>query len=241
MIINKGENDKYKSTQELINAATTLAASVVTGNYGGVITSVSPLLFALKARFLKPLQKEYTQLQEKGHIKQDYFETEQCKSGIQELLDAIENDLIDKTIFDTMKKIFLVTSTEKVLDRENIEPIEFLRLCRKMSSGEILLLFANYNICKNSNDWKNKSSLQPISDWVTRVINVSELKLEGLIFLHEQGLIEKHLLKERSERSHVGIDKETYRLTDLGFALCEYVEHYDTLLKEHLDEVDLNL
>lgn len=228
----KLDDKKYNSTQEIINGAVALAASIVTGNVSGVITSVSPLLFALKARFLKPLQEEYTQMEENGLIKEDYYDTEQCKTGIMELLDAIENDLIDETIFDAMKKVFLVTSSEKVFDREDIEPLEFLRLCRKMSSGEILLLMANYNICKNSDDWKRESSLQPISDWVTRITKESALKLHGLIFLHEQGLMDKHLLKERSGASHVGIDKDSYRLTDLGFALCEYIEQYDSLLED---------
>ena len=39
MKTNKSENDKYTFTQEIINAATSLAASIVTGNVGGMITS----------------------------------------------------------------------------------------------------------------------------------------------------------------------------------------------------------
>ena len=236
MISNKGENDKYKSTQEIINAATSLAASIVTGNAGGMITSVAPFLFALKARFLKPFQEEYTQLQVKHLIKEDYYDTEQCKTGIQELLDAIENDLIDETIFNAMKKVFLITSTETVSDRNDILPLEYLRLCRKMTSGEIILLFDNYRICKNSTEWKGGSSVQQLSDWVALVAKESALKIEGMILLHEQGLIDKQLLKSRHTSSEVGIDKETFRLTGLGFALCEYIEQYDSLMEDNLDK-----
>ena len=236
MITNNDEKNKNKSMQELIVAATSVAASVWTHNVAGVVTSLGPLLFALKARFLDPLKKEYTQLQGSGLIKEDYYETEQFKSGIQELFDAIENDLLDETVFNAMKKVFLITSTETESNRNDILPLEYLRLCRKMASGEIILLYDNYKIWKNNTEWKRRGSVQQLSYWVSLIAKESALKIEGIILLHEQGLIDKLLLKSRHSPGEVGIDKETFRLTGLGIALFEYIEKYDSLLEENHDK-----
>lgn len=178
----------------------------------------------------------WDRLVESGKIKEGYEDSDQSEDLLQELLAALDNDLLDEMIFSAMKKVFLISSTETLFDRNDIRPLEYLRLCRKMKSGEIILLFDNYRICKNSEEWKGGSSLQPLSEWVALVAKESALKIKGLILSHEQGLIDMHLLKERSGGSHVGIDKETYRLIDLGFALCEYIEQYDTLLEDIPDE-----
>ena len=71
-----------------------------------------------------------------------------------------------------------------------------------------------------------------VSNWVSLIAENSELIYGDLILLHEKGLMDKQLLKGRahSDRTGVGLDRNTFRLTDFGFALCEYIEHYDSLL-----------
>lgn len=233
MIINKGENDKINSIQEIFNAATALAASIVTGNVGGTITSIGPLLFALKSRFFKSLPEEYTQLQHWGLIKEDYYDTEQCKTGIQELLDAIENDMLDENLFNAMKKIFLVAATEKYSDRLDFLPLEYLRICRELNPGEVILLLANYRIVKD-NKWEYTRSITAVHNWVSLVVANSQLRHGSLILFHEKGLMEKQLIKGRAhtDKSGVSLDRKTFRLTDFGFALCEYIENYDSIIED---------
>lgn len=187
---------------------------------------------------IQSIMDTWDRLVESGRIKEGYEDSDQSKDLLQELLAALDNDLLDETIFNALKKIFLVTSSEKLFDRYNIEPLEYLRLCRKMTSGEILLLLVNYNICKNNDEWKAASTRQPISVWIDLVKAEPPLKLRGLILLHEQGLMEKHLLSDRSGDSYVGFDKKTFRLTDLGYAFCEYIEQYDILFEDDLEEED---
>ena len=186
---------------------------------------------------LQSIMETWDKLVESGRIKEGYEDSDQNYSLLQELLNALDDDLLDENKFDLLRKIYFVSVTEIVKDRNDVLPYQFMRIARTLNSGEILLLFDNYNICKNRDEWKKGSTSQPVSSWIALVTEISALNLEGLILLHEQGLIDKYLLKERIERgSHVGIDKETYRLTDLGFALCEYIEQYDTLLEDILDE-----
>lgn len=230
---NKLKKAKYKSTQDVINTAASLAASILTGNVGGMITSVSPLLFALKGRFFKPLQEEYTKLEDKGLIPEDYFDTEQCKTGIQELLDSIENDMLDENLFNAMKRIFLVAATEKYSDRLDFLPLEYLRICRELSPGEVILLLANYKIVKD-NKWEYTRSITAVHNWVSLVVANSQLRHGSLVLFHEKGLMEKQLIKGRvqSDKSGVGLDRKTFRLTDFGFALCEYIENYDSIIED---------
>ena len=221
---NKSGNDKIDSTKEIFNSVTALMASLVTDNIAGGITSVGSLLFALKARHFNKFKQEYTKLQDKNEIKKDYYETEKIKTGIQELLSVLKNDSLDENIFDGMKKIFLVAATEKFSNRLDYLPLEYMRICRILEPGEILLLLANYNIIKERK-WKYSKSVISVSDWSSMIAENSELKYGGLILFHEKCLIDKNLLQDRSlnDRSGVGIDRKTFRLTDLGFALCEYI------------------
>ena len=101
-----------------------------------------------KGQFLNILLKEWKNYKEKGRIKDDYQYTEQHKTCLQELLDFLDKNLPDEIAFSFLKKIFLVAATESISDRESILPQQYLRICRNLSSGAILVLIRTYKIAK---------------------------------------------------------------------------------------------
>lgn len=111
--------------------------------------SVGHLLQAVrKGKFLSQFLTEWNQYRDKGRIKEDYPNTEQHYTCIQEILDFLDSDPPEEIRFDILKKIFLVAATEKVSDRNSFLPQQYMKLCRTLSSGEILVLSTTYKISK---------------------------------------------------------------------------------------------
>lgn len=178
-----------------------------------------------KGQFLSHLYEEWESYRAKGRIKDDYLETEQHMSCLQELLDFLDNDSPDTTRFEVMKKVFLVAASEIESDRNSLLPYQFLRLCRKMSSGEIIVLNTTYTIAKSG----EIPEVTGANQWLDRIAKQSGLGHSSLVEIYEEELITKHLLSRRlyGDRSGVAA-KPHFRLTSLGLELCDYIAGYDS-------------
>jgi hypothetical protein len=191
----------------------------------------------IKGQFLSRLGIEWDSYREKGRIKDDYIDTEQHRSCLQEVLAFLDNDCPDEIRFEVMKKVFLVAATETVSDRNSLLPYQFLRLCRGMSSGEVIVLNATYRIAKSG----QVPDLAGATQWLDAIAKESGLGHASLVEIYEEDLIKKRLLSRRlhSDRSGVAT-KPHFRLTSLGFELCDYVASYDSPSEEaeHLDSPD---
>jgi len=105
-----------------------------------------------------------------------------------------------------------------------------MHLCRKLSSGEVIVLKTTYEIA-NKKDW-DPNDIQAGS-WLTQVAYKSGLKYPELIEVHERGLIEKNLLTDRTHSDRSGVNPgDHYRLTGLGFEICQFIENYDDLSED---------
>ena len=64
--------------------------------------------------------------------------------------------------------------------------------------------------------------------WLEIITDKSGLGYKELVEIYEQGLIDKKLISERelADRSGVSI-KPYFRLTSLGYNLCEYIQSYE--------------
>jgi len=190
----------------------------------------------IKGKFLTILNNEWKRYKEKGKIKEDYQYTEQHQSCLQELLDFLDNDLPNEITFSFLKNLFLVAASEKASDRDSILPHQFIRICRKLSSGEILLLSAIYNIAKKGYDHFKQLIEFPQSpsahNWLILMAKESSLKYPELVELHETELINKGLLTKRrlSDGSAVSITPY-FRLTQLGYDICSFIENYEEVFQ----------
>lgn len=60
----------------------------------------------------------------------------------------------------------------------------------------------------------------------------SKLVHNNLVEIHEKGLIEKSLLRERPSSTDLARAYPYYRLTDLGYGLCKYIDEADDMHPE---------
>jgi len=229
--LNKG----HKDTVELMKNTLTSLAEGITGITASerkeLALSVGHIFQSFrKGQFLSRLGKEWDTYREKGRIKDDYIDTEQHRSCLQELLDFLDNDSPDDIRFEVMKKVFIAASTETASDRNSLLPYQFLRLCRGMSSGEVIVLNTTYRISK-SEKIPNVSGTS--IRWLDAIAKESGLGHSSLVEIYEDELIKKRLISGRifSDRSGVE-EKPHFRLTSLGLELCDFIASYDSISKE---------
>jgi hypothetical protein len=190
--------------------------------------SIGYLLQRLRGQsFLEALNAEWQKLREKGRIHADYSQTEQCHACLQEVLDCLDRDSPDKVRFDFIKGVFLVAAQEKRSDRESVLPQQYMWLARQLSSGDILVLSATYQLSIGSAKCTGSAR-----EWLSEVAKQSGLKHSGLVEIHEKALMEKHLLTGRDNSDRSGVDTEQYRLTPLAVGLCEFLIDSDLSEKD---------
>ena len=103
-----------------------------------------------------------------------------------------------------------------------------MKICRKLSTGEILVLFAAFRIAKKGYKKSEKGRVDHAGLWVNNIAKESGLKYNDLVESHEKMLEERGFLSKRQfgDRSGVNLG-DYYRLTDLGRDICEYINKYD--------------
>jgi len=177
-------------------------------------------------QFLSTFLKEWNEYREKGRIKEDYQFSEQHKACLQEMLDFLDKDIPDETRFGLMKQVFLVGATEAVSDRDSHLPLQFMKIARSLSSGEVLILGAAHYIAKTPDLW-GEAKKGHAAVWLQQIAEQSGLKYPELVEAHEDNLVEKHLLTKRMHADRSGVSvKPHFRLTGLGYNFCEYVDNY---------------
>lgn len=185
--------------------------------------SVGHILQAIrKGKFLSQFLNEWNQYRDKGRIKEDYQNTEQHYTCIQEMLDFLDSDPPEEIRFDILKKIFLVAATEKVSDRKSLLPQQYMKVCRTLSSGEIIVLSTAYKISK-----QEYPKYSAADGWLRKIAEESGLIHPELVEIHEEELMKKHLLSPRvySDRSGINVGQH-FRLISLGLDICNYIENY---------------
>lgn len=219
---NKDTGDVIKDTlQCLAEALTGIAAS----ERKELAFSVGHIFQSLrKGQFLSAILNEWNDYRAKGRIKEDYIETEQHHACLQELLTSFDQDCPDEIRFQLLKKIFLVTATEVVSDRNSLLPYQYIRLCREMTSGEIIVLQASYKLANQENIEK----FDQANKWLRLTADTSGLIHTSLVEIYEDKLVKKHLLTDRLYSDRSGITcKPHFRLTELAYEFCKFIANYD--------------
>lgn len=183
-------------------------------------------------QFLKTLMQEINQYREKGKIKEDYFNTDQGTTCTQELLDFIDKDSPDEIRFAAMKALFMVSACETLTTRTDVLPQQLMRICRSLSSAEVLILKASFEMLRKGEIKESMGGgvLGTTHHWVSGVLVKTGLKYDDIIKLNEKTLMEKRLLTQTHYKDGSSFYmSEYYRLTVLGYYLCKYIEEYNIM------------
>lgn len=225
-----GEREKttdiiQRTVQDVVAGLSAIAAA----DRNRIVPSIGRVFQAtIAGRFLKQLSLEWEQFRRAGRIKDDYDGTPQSRACLAELLRALESDIPDETRMDILKKIFLVAATEEDTDRDSLLPQQLMEIATRLSAGEILVLTTTYRIV--GTEQYKPGPHYGATQWLSVVAEQSGLEQPELVELHERKLIDKNLLTRRlhSDGSGVNLGKH-FRLTDLGYRLCTFVQHYEDL------------
>lgn len=222
----KTTNNVVKETLEnLLQGLTGIAAS----NKKEIILSVSNIFQNLLAgNRLNAFLFEWNSFVSKGKIKENYQYCEQHKISLLELLKFLENDIADEQRFSFIKKIILVSATEKYSSKDDILPQQYIRIIKDISNVELLILIAAYNASKELN-WKdNVTDKKRISDWKNEIIKRSGLIYIEIIDIEVEKLISKNLIIPSDYPDGSGLRLgEYFRMTPLSYNILKFVENYE--------------
>ena len=234
-----GKIDKFKKpTKDVITntieALLQVTTGVVSTDKKQVFKSIGHLFQSLTSGvFLQSLVSEWNKYKEEGRIEDDYEQTSQHKECLSELLDALDKDLFDELKFSTLRKIFLLAATEEHSNRDDILPQQYLKICRNLSSGELLVLFYAYEFVPRMKESKAED-YQQRSRWNKEVAEKTGLGHSELSDIYLKNLAEKKLIKGYSPHDINIMFSEfnSGHLTELGYNLVKFIEHFDELVKE---------
>lgn len=227
------ENFTSKFLGALIEGVT---GALVADRKDYVLTASHIFQGALNRNFIQSVKAEWDSYKEKGRIKDDYEQTEQHHACLKEMLDFLDQDGPDKVRFEFMKKIFLMAATEEVQDRESLLPQQYINLCRKLISGDVIVLLTVYKVSRSN--WEGNQG-KNLRVWLDKIKNESGLKDRELVEVYEKNLIRYKLLTPRYDQSgkvnpdgHKIMEYNNCRLTDLAVNICKYIEAYDAIKKQ---------
>lgn len=219
-----------RNTGEILQDTIQALAEGITGlaatEKKGLILSIGRIFQSIRGgRLLSQLHNEWNAFRDEGRIKDDYQFTEQHQNCLHELLDFLENDIPDKVRFEVIKKIFLVAATEELEPKDSVLPHYYMRICKQLSSGAVLVLLTTYRRIEYSAG-RPVPRTENLNNWRDWIAGESGLKHRGLVELYDKELENLQLLRPAVYDTNTSI-AEHDRLTELGYSLCSFIEAYE--------------
>lgn len=187
----------------------------------------------IKGGLLTQLGNEIKKYQSEGKIKENFFETDINRASFKELLGFIDSETPDEIRFKAIKSIFFVSVAKK---NDEMLAYEFLQTAQKLSSTEILILKANFEIAKgviskDATEEGLKDGTHNRLAWmrtIARQMGYGDLdsvviKYEGN--LESLGLISYRHAVDRFQNEFVPTSR--FRLTEIGYRFCEFMTLYE--------------
>lgn len=230
--------DDVKSVMKFLHQPTIKIAETLTGilssdskdwklSTGKIMQSV------IKGNLLTQLGREMKKYHEEGKIKGDYLESDINRVTFKELLKFIDDESPDKIRFMAMKSIFFSS-----LDGESeLLAYQFMQICKKLSSAEILILKANYQIVKNTGEPLEEGisfNNRRVDNWSQVISKKIGHNLPEIVLQYENSLMDLKLISgyyyPTGRKDVIETDfspTSHFRLTNLGYKLCEFIIKYE--------------
>lgn len=182
----------------------------------------------VKGKLFKQLGEEIKTYREEGKIKEDYFATHKNQASLLELLQFIDSDMPDEELFKAMKSIFFTGVASDADAKQEEVAYQFLLLCKKLNSMDILILKMCYGIYLGKDLKGVNTGITNFGDWVNTISEKIGYDLPELISTSDPKLVELGLLSGRSHSDQSGVRAgKEFRLTRLGIKLCEFITKWD--------------
>jgi hypothetical protein len=229
--------DSVESVGEFLRQPTLQIAEALTGilasdlkdwklSAGKIVQSV------IKGNLLTQLGREIKEYRQAGKIKENYLENDLDRASFKELLRFIDEEAPDEIRFKAVKSIFFSS-----LQGDSALAHELLQVCKKLSSMEVLILSANFKMVKGTAKPEQPpidlTGSRNIQYWARMISRQIGDEIPELVLKHEKHLVELGLISDRDYPMDttrvVGefIPTPYFRLTTLGYKLCEFMTNYD--------------
>lgn len=188
----------------------------------------------IKGNLLTQLGNEIKKYQDDGKIKENFLESDINRASFKELLEFIDSETPDEVRFKAMKSIFFASLNK---NSDEVLAYELMKICRKLSSMEVQILVANYNITIGNSkpvphgiEW---GSNRGVLYWATTIAEQVGHHIPEVVLQYENHLSELKIISDRHypvNTTQIVNDFEPtkyFRMTDLGYKLCEFITKYE--------------
>jgi len=212
--------------QPAVYIAETITGALAEGMKGVGLSAGRLVQGALKLQLLKQFAREINYLREKGRIKEDYAKE---KYGFQtwvELLEVIDSEGPDQDRLKAIKAMFLAVNRVNATDGEKIADYQLFQIAKKLTSGQLLILKAAYQLHLES---RFNPGIVNIREWFQKVAQKLGYPIPSLIQYDDKALIDHSLINPVVGE---GTEVMNARLTDLALRLCRNIANYELEIKE---------
>ena len=184
---------------------------------------------SIKSKLYSQLGKEINEYIKKGKIKDDFLDNAQNFKSLSDLLEFIDEATPDNDRFNAVKDLFFYSVAKDSSEAEQVLSYQFMKLCKELDSGNLLVLKATYDINNKKYSPKLVSTKidlneRNVNTWLLNISKQIGHEIVSLVEVHEDKLINLKLIGPRTESDRSGIFVTTkYRLTDLGYKVCEFI------------------
>ena len=192
---------------------------------------------SIKWKLFSQLGQEIKDYVSKGKIKEDYIEEDLGKQTLSEMLKFIDEAAPDEVRFNAMKSLFMKSVIQESSDEDKALSYQFMKICKELESGHIMVLKAAYEICKEggtnpafAKDTPNgKVEVNPndgiAENWLRNISLLIGHGIPALIEVYEEKLIALKLISPRRGSDSSGITFRNYRLTTLGLKISDFLSN----------------
>ncbi len=207
--------------QPAIYIAETITGALAEGMRGVGLSAGRLVQGALKLQLMKQFAREINYLREKGRIKEDYAKE---KYGFQtwvELLEVIDSEGPDEDRLKALKAMFLAVNQINATDGEKIADYQLLQIAKKLTSGQLLILKAAYQLHLQG---RFNPGIINLGEWFQKIAQKLGYPISSLIQYDDKALVDHSLINPKVGD---GTEAMNARLTDLGLRLCRNIENYE--------------
>lgn len=197
------------------------------------------LFQSVASRTISRFLEEYRSRKNKGEVKNESFLTDKPESSFIDIIRFIGQKMPDEERMKAIKSIFFYGVSKNATEQDEVLAFEFLQTAKKLSSMEILILKANFELVlgKFANDVSKvfgeslRNPQNKRSVWkkvIAKQMGYGEH--EAIVTKYERNLESLGLISFRCEDTRFSDDFEPtqkYRLTETGYKFCEFITKYN--------------
>jgi|SRR3989338_900138 len=239
---NKAINfEDIKSVAKFLQKPTVKVAEALTGilasGFNDWKLSAGRLVQAsIKTKLLTQLGREINCYIEKGKIKEDYLSSDLNRISFLELLKFIDEQVPDAHRFEALKSIFLYSVSKNATEKDEELAYEFMNLAKDLTSSDILVLKAAYDITNSKINPNIKTSIETTTNqaslWFSIIAAQIGHNIPELVSKRENYLIDLDLIGKRDHPHNFSRPADSFqhtshfRLTSLGYKFCEFITKF---------------